>query len=71
MQPETQPIFKIVAAFRGMHVLPAKQSSMRDYQDNVTTGQTHGQTGKQTDAGQSVQYVTLCFAGDTITGISH
>ena len=71
LQPETQPIFKIVAAFRGMHVSPVKQSSMRDYQDNVTTGQTHGQTDKQTDARQSDQYVTLYFAGDTIMGISH
>ena len=45
----------IVAAFLGMHV------SMRDYQESVTTGQTHGQT----DTGQSDPYVLLCFAGDT------
>ena len=38
--------------------------AMRDYQENVTTGQTHGQT---TDAGQSDPYVPLCFAGDTKT----
>ena len=35
--------------------------AMRDYQESVTTGQTHGQT----DAGQSDPYVLLCFAGDT------
>ena len=32
----------IVAAFRGMHVSPAKHSyCMGDYQESVTTGQTH------------------------------
>ena len=30
--------------------------AMRDYQESVTTGQTHG---------QSDPYVPLCFAGDT------
>ena len=30
---------------------------MRDYQESVTT--------RQTDAGQSDPYVSLCFAGDT------
>ena len=35
--------------------------AMYDYQESVTTGQTHGQT----DAGQSGPYVPLCFAGDT------
>ena len=35
--------------------------AMRDYQESVTTGQTH----EQTDAGQSDPYVPLCFAGDT------
>ena len=39
--------------------------AMHDYQESVTTGQTHGQTGSQTDAGQSDRYVLLCFAGDT------
>ena len=43
--------------------------AMRDYQESVTTGQTHGQTNRQTDgqtdAGQSDPYVPLCFAGDT------
>ena len=34
---------------------------MRDYQESVTTGQTH----RQTDAGQSDPYVPLCFVGDT------
>ena len=45
-----------VAAFRGMHVLPAK-TAMRDHQESVTTGQT--------DAGQSDPYVPQCFADDT------
>ena len=40
---------KIVAAFRGMHVSPAKHSSA-----SVTDGQT--------DDGQSDPYVSLCFA---------
>ena len=43
---------KIVAAFRGMHVSPAKHSYA-----SVTDGQT--------DDGQSDPYVLLCFAGDT------
>ena len=38
---------------------------MRDYQESVTTGQTHTHTHGQTDAGQSDPYVPLCFAGDT------
>ena len=42
---------KIVAAFRGMHVSPAKHSFA-----SVTDGQT--------DDGQSDPYVSLCFAGD-------
>ena len=37
--------------------------AMRDFQESVTTGQTHGRT----DAGQSDPYVPLCFAGDTKT----
>ena len=37
---------------------------MRDYQESVTTGQTHGWT----DAGQSDPYVPLFFAGDTKNG---
>ena len=47
--------------------------AMRDYQESVTTGQTHGQTDGQTDgrtngridAGQSDPYVPLFFASDT------
>ena len=35
-----------------------------DYQESVTDGQTHGQTDRQTDAGQSDPYVPLYFAGD-------
>ena len=44
---------KIVAAFRGMHVSPAKHSYA-------------SVTDRQTDDGQSDPYVSLCFAGDTI-----
>ena len=52
-----------------LHVSPAKHSyawlprkcDYHDYQESVTTRQTHGQT----DAGQSDPYVPLCFAGDT------
>ena len=40
--------------------------AMHDYQESVITGQTDGQTKRQTDAGQSDAYVPLCFAGDTI-----
>ena len=47
--------------------------AMCDYQESVTTGQTHRRTDRQTDtqmdgqrdAGQSDPYVPLCFAGDT------
>ena len=39
--------------------------AMRNYQESVTTGQTQGQTDRQTDAGQSDPYVPLYFAGDT------
>ena len=35
--------------------------AMHDFQESVTTGQTHGRT----NAGQSYPYVPLCFAGDT------
>ena len=42
--------------------------AMSDYQESVTTGQTHGQTHGQTDAGQSDPYVPLCLAGDTKSG---
>ena len=38
---------------------PAKQLCVTDYQENVSTGQTHGQTGGQTDARQSYPYVPL------------
>ena len=54
----------IVAAFRGMHVSPAKHSyawlpRKCDYRTDSHT---------QTDARQSDPYVPLCFAGDTIKG---
>ena len=39
--------------------------AMRDYQESVTTGQTH----KRTDAKQSDPYVPLCFAGDTKSSV--
>ena len=39
--------------------------ALRDYQESVTTGQTHRQTDGQTDAGQNDPYVPLCFAGNT------
>ena len=43
--------------------------AMRDYQESLSTGQTHGRTDSrtdgQTDAGQSDPYNPLCFAGDT------
>ena len=40
----------IVAAFRGMHVLPAKVSNIAilDYLESVTTGQTDRWTDRQT-----------------------
>ena len=44
--------------------------AVRDYQESVTTRQTHGRTHRRTDtktdAGQSDPYVPLCFAGNTI-----
>ena len=47
---------------------------MRDYQESVTTRQTHrhtdGQTDGRADAGQSDPNVPLCFAGDTKTVLS-
>ena len=47
--------WNIVAAFRGMHVSPAKHSYRKfDYRRDG-----------QTDAGQSAPYVPLCFAGHT------
>ena len=49
-------LINIVAAFRGMHVSPAKHSS---------GSVTDGRTDRQTDDGQSDPYVSLCFAGDT------
>ena len=41
----------------------ACETALRDYQENVSTCKTHGQT----DARQSYPYVPLCFAGDTET----
>ena len=50
---------KLVAAFRGMHVSPAKHSFGK------CDRRTDRQTDVQTDDGQSDPYVSLCFAGDT------
>ena len=47
---------KIVAAFRGMHVSPAKHSYA-----SVTDRQTDGRT----DDGQSDPYVSVFFSADT------
>ena len=61
---QNHKFYKIVAAFRGMHVSPAKHSYV-----SVTDGRTDGQTDRRTDGrtedGQSDPYVSLCFAGDT------
>ena len=51
-----EPKKKIVAAFRGMHVSPAKHSS---------ASVTDRRTDRRTDDGQSDPYVSLCFAWDT------
>ena len=61
---------KIVAAFRGMHVLPAKHSYVSvtgGQTDRQTDRQTDGQTDGRTDHTQSDPYVSLCFTGDTKT----
>ena len=41
--------------------------AMRDYQESVTTGQTHIQTDRQIDARQSDPYVPLCYTDNTKT----
>ena len=56
----------IVAAFRGMHVSPAKHSYA--WLPRKCDYRTDRHTHTQTDAGQSDPYVPLCFAGDTING---
>ena len=55
-----------IAAFQGMHVSPTN-IGMCDYQESVTTWQTHRHTDGRTvgHTGQSDPYVLLCFAGDT------
>ena len=49
--------------------------AMRDYQESVTTRQTHtqknGRTDGQTDARHSDPHVPLCFAGNTKTVPHH
>ena len=52
-----------VAAFRGMHVSPAKHSYA--WLSRKCDYRTDRHTHTQTDAGQSDPYVPLCFAGDT------
>ena len=52
-----------VAAFQGLHVLPAKHSYA--WLPRKCDYRTDRQTDGQTDAGQSDPYVPLCFAGDT------
>ena len=52
----------IVAAFRGMHVSPAKHSYA--WLSRKCDYRTDRHTHTQTDAGQSDPYVPLCFAGD-------
>ena len=37
--------------------------------ESVTDGRTDRQTDRRTDDGQSDPYVSLCFAGDTKSGI--
>ena len=60
-------LLKIVAAFRGMHVSPAKHSFGKcdRRRDGQTDSQTDRQTDRQMDDGQSDPYLSLCFAGDT------
>ena len=55
--------YNIVAAFRGMHVSPAKHSYV--WLSRKCDYRTDRHTHTQTDAGQSDPYVPLCFAGDT------
>ena len=52
--------FKMVAAFQEC-MCRLQNITMRDYQESVTTGQTHAQT----DARQSDPYVPLCLVVDT------
>ena len=60
-----------MAAFRGMHMSPAKHSSAwlprkcHYWTDRHTHRQTDRQTDWQSDARQSYPYVLLCFAGNT------
>ena len=54
-----------MAAFRGMHVSPAKHSYA--WLPRKCDYRTDTHTDGQTDAGQSDPYVSLCFAGDTKT----
>ena len=59
----------IVAAFRGMHVSPAKHNYV--WLPRKCDYRTDRHTHTQTDAGQSDPYVPLCFAGDTKKETSH
>ena len=64
-------ILSIVAAFREMHLSPAKHSYewLPRKSDYRTDGRTDRQTDRRTDPGQSYPYVSLCFAGDTIKDV--
>ena len=58
-------VYNIVAAFRGMHVSPAKHSYA--WLQRKCDYRTDTQMDGRTDARQSDPYVQLCFAGDTKT----
>ena len=52
-------MFKIVAAFRGMHVSPAKYSFGK-CDRKVTDGQTEGRTDRQTDGQTTDKVIPMC-----------
>ena len=58
-----------MAAFRGMHMSPAKQLCLTTKKAWLPDRQTD--RDRQTDAGQSDPYVPLCFAGNTKIIISY
>ena len=59
LEPFGSGELKIVAAFQGMHVSPAKHNFGKC---DRKVWQTDRQTDGQTDNGQSDPYVSLCFA---------
>ena len=56
----------ILAAFKGMHVSPAKHGALcvTSKKVRLRDRHTHRRTNGQTETGQSDPYVLLCFAGD-------